>query len=69
MQRTNCAGSWLLRRCLPSTVFQMNTINQSLVTGRVASIGDVVIDGVGALAAAASLKFLAEMASARLRPD
>ena len=61
---------WVLVAAALSTLYGISDeYHQSLVTGRVASIGDVVIDGVGALAAAASLKFLAEMASARLRPD
>ena len=65
-----CQLRWVLAAAALATLYGItDEYHQSLVPGRVASLADIVIDGIGALTAAASLKFVAEIASANSKPD
>jgi VanZ family protein len=61
---------WAVVRAALATLYGVSDeYHQSLVPGRVASLTDIAIDGLGALAGAISVKFLAERALNRVRPD
>jgi VanZ family protein len=61
---------WALAMAALATLYGVtDEYHQSLVPGRVTSLADIVIDGVGALTAAVSLRFIAGMALTRFRSD